>query len=83
MLSMRARTAALKRTDALAAAQKANAEKLAALDPEKIFRRGYTAVRNETGRVASAKALNPGDGVTLEFFDGTAEATVSAVSLRK
>lgn len=79
LLNLRARAAAAKRVDSLAAVQKANAEKLAALDPEKIFRRGYTAVRNEAGRITSVTALKPGDGITLEFFDGTANATVNDI----
>ncbi len=54
---------------------------LEALNPKAPLTRGYALVHGPDGALArSAAALKPGDGVTLEFADGKADATVNGAA---
>jgi exodeoxyribonuclease VII large subunit len=49
------------------------AERLRALDPDSVLRRGFAIVRNEAGRpVVSCRQIASGDRLTAQFHDGVA-----------
>jgi exodeoxyribonuclease VII large subunit len=51
-----------------------------AADPTRVLARGFSLVRDATGRaVTSAARLRPGDPLTVEFGDGTVAARVEHV----
>lgn len=52
----------------------------ASLDPRAVVRRGYAIIRDPSGHVlASAKTMNPGDGLRVELRDGDAEVVIRSV----
>lgn len=55
---------------------KALGEKAALLSPENTLQRGYSLVWASGKCVTSASQINPGEQVTMQFADGTADATV-------
>lgn len=55
---------------------KALGEKAALLSPENTLMRGYSLVWAGDKCVTSASQLTPGERVTMQFADGTADATV-------
>jgi exodeoxyribonuclease VII large subunit len=58
------------------------AQRLRALDPTEVLRRGYAWVEDETGRpVTRAAALAPGQTVQAVWGDGRARARIQAVEL--
>jgi exodeoxyribonuclease VII large subunit len=55
-------------------------QQLLGLSPKRVLERGYALVRSPDGTfVRSAEALAVGDGVTLEFARGEADATVTTI----
>lgn len=60
------------------------AEKLEMLSPLKVLARGYTAAFDKNGiNISRAAGLLPGTGLTLRFYDGSAECTVNSISAGK
>ncbi len=58
--------------------------KLLALNPLAVLSRGYSAVyASDKTVVSSVKHVKPGDEIYLEMHDGTANATVSEVSIKR
>lgn len=55
---------------------KALGEKAALLSPENTLQRGYSLVWAGGKCVTAASQINPGERVTMQFADGTADATV-------
>ncbi len=55
---------------------------LEAFDPQAALTRGYSLVK-KAGRVVGAKDLQAGNGVTITFADGTADAQVTDVKMRQ
>jgi exodeoxyribonuclease VII large subunit len=55
-------------------------QQLLGLSPKRVLERGYALVKGTDGTfVRSAEALAVGDGVTLEFARGEADATVTTI----
>ena len=55
-------------------------QQLIGLSPKRVLERGYALVKGPDGTfVRSAEALAVGDGVTLEFARGEADATVTTI----
>ena len=55
-------------------------QRLLGLSPKEVLKRGYALVKGPDGTfVRSAEALAVGDGVTLEFARGEADATVTTI----
>ena len=55
-------------------------QRLTGLSPKEVLKRGYALVKGPDGTfVRSAEALAAGDGVTLEFARGEADATVTTI----
>jgi len=55
-------------------------QQLLGLSPKRVLERGYALVKGPDGTfVRSAEALAVGDGVTLEFARGEADATVTTI----
>ena len=55
-------------------------EKLDALSPLKVLKRGYSAVYDEKGKViVSVSDVNPGNNIKLQLSDGIIESTVKNV----
>ena len=55
-------------------------QRLQGLSPKEVLKRGYALVKGPDGTfVRSADALAVGDGVTLEFARGEADATVTTI----
>jgi exodeoxyribonuclease VII large subunit len=55
-------------------------KRLLGLSPKEVLKRGYALVKGPDGMfVRSAEALAVGDGVTLEFARGEADATVTTI----
>jgi len=55
-------------------------QRLLGLSPKEVLKRGYALVKGSDGTfVRSAEALAVGDGVTLEFARGEADATVTTI----
>jgi exodeoxyribonuclease VII large subunit len=55
-------------------------QRLLGLSPKEVLKRGYALVKGADGTfVRSAEALAVGDGVTLEFARGEADATVTTI----
>lgn len=54
---------------------------LEALNPEAALKRGYAVVRSGTKVIKSAALIKPGDGITIQMHDGSAEVTVDKVNL--
>ena len=79
LLLMRAANSASGRVNALIASETARRERLKSFDPERIFQRGYTAVRAEGRRVTSVAGLEKGQELTLEFYDGAADVAVKEI----
>jgi exodeoxyribonuclease VII large subunit len=53
------------------------AGKLASLSPLAVLSRGYSITQDGKGRVVkSARQVKPGDGVTIRFAEGVADATI-------
>ncbi len=50
--------------------------RLAAFDPQRPLQRGYVRVRRNGGLATRAHQLQPGDAVTLEFYDGRRDARI-------
>jgi exodeoxyribonuclease VII large subunit len=51
------------------------------LDPKRILQRGFALVRGADGAVLpAAERLRPGAGITIQFRDGRASATVDDVT---
>ena len=62
------------------AALGALAQQLELSSPLKTMKRGFALARDRLRQpVRSAKALTPGDQLTLSFFDGDVQCTVDAV----
>ena len=56
-------------------------ERLAALSPEAVLRRGFAVVRKESGAVVSkAQGVRPSERVEIRFADGAAAAEILTVS---
>ena len=53
------------------------ADKAALLSPVNTLRRGYALVRAGDKCVTSASQLQPGDNITVQFAEGSADATVN------
>ena len=55
-------------------------EKLAALDPAAVLRRGYGLVKQSSGDIVTqARDLSPGDGISIRLGDGQVEAEVRQI----
>ena len=54
-------------------------EKAALLSPMNTLQRGYSLVLKDDKCVTAASQLQPGDSVTMQFADGTADAVVANV----
>lgn len=52
--------------------------RLAAFDPIRPLERGYVRVRHSEGLVTRSHQLQPGDKVTLEFYDGHRNAQITS-----
>jgi exodeoxyribonuclease VII large subunit len=52
-------------------------EKATLLSPENTLQRGYSLVRMNDKCVTSATQLQPGDEISIQFAEGTADATVN------
>ncbi|HJV70208.1 exodeoxyribonuclease VII large subunit [Ideonella sp.] len=73
-----ARSAQARQADRL----RAEAARLAALDPRRVLSRGYAWVEAEDGRaIVSAHSLQAGQTLRAVWSDGTARATVDEVNL--
>ena len=69
------------RLEQAAARQELLREKLVALDPEAVLRRGYALVRQESGGIVQeAAALSVGETVTLQLGQGQATAEIKEVT---
>lgn len=53
------------------------AELIAGRAPERILRLGFAIVRTQSGAVAAAAEVHPGDRIGIEVADGTIHATVN------
>ena len=51
-------------------------QRLAASNPERIYRRGYSLLTKDGHIVRSVRDLNPGDRITTHLADGAAQSTV-------
>lgn len=61
--------------------QRAIGQTLEALDPKAVLKRGYALVRAENGRVMrEGRSLSPGDEITIQLGQGSAQATITDVS---
>ena len=58
------------------------AASLNSLSPLRVFDRGYSLCEKDGVPVTSAGGLKPEDGITIRFFDGDADAVVTAVNLK-
>ena len=62
----------------------AAAQRLSALDPQRVLQRGYTWVADAQGRpVVSANAVNAGDRLRAVWADGAAQVEVLQVQPRE
>jgi exodeoxyribonuclease VII large subunit len=52
-------------------------KEIALLDPKSVLARGFSIVRKEQHIIRSSTALSSGEQVTLEFFEGSSEATIN------
>ena len=57
--------------------------RLDAASPLSTMKRGYAYVERSGKGVTSAKELTVGEEIALTFFDGRADATVTALEARK
>jgi exodeoxyribonuclease VII large subunit len=51
-------------------------DRLAALDPQRVLRRGYAIVRKQGAVVASRTGVRPRDRVDITFHDGAVSSII-------
>jgi exodeoxyribonuclease VII large subunit len=51
-------------------------KEIALLDPKAVLSRGYSIIRKDEMILNSAKSLEKGDQLSLEFYDGKRDAEV-------
>ena len=56
-----------------------NSEKLNALSPLSVLKRGYSILENENGVIKSVRDIGIGDSVHVMLTDGEAEMIVSDI----
>ncbi len=78
-LSRTMSTSLIHRYKLTAARMKGVEERLSALNPELVLRRGYTIVRKKGLIVGSRTVLRKDDAVEIEFSDGRVRSTISDV----
>lgn len=56
------------------------ADLLEALNPQAALSRGYAVIRSSAnGFIKSANSVKPGDPITIDWHDGSADATISSI----